>query len=48
MNETRCLHCETVTSREEVFMDLSLEIDQNTSVTSCLRNFRCVFVRVDV
>ncbi|PNW81539.1 hypothetical protein CHLRE_06g250750v5 [Chlamydomonas reinhardtii] len=39
VNETRCLHCETVTSREEVFMDLSLEIDQNTSVTSCLRNF---------
>ncbi|GFR43192.1 hypothetical protein Agub_g4184 [Astrephomene gubernaculifera] len=39
VNETRCLHCETVTCREEVFMDLSLEIDQNTSVTSCLRNF---------
>ncbi|GLC37566.1 Ubiquitin carboxyl-terminal hydrolase 3 [Pleodorina starrii] len=39
VNETRCLHCETVTCREEVFMDLSLEIDQNTSLTSCLRNF---------
>lgn len=40
VNETRCLRCETVTRREEVFMDLSLEIDQNCSVTSCLRNFR--------
>lgn len=39
VNETRCLHCETVTCREEVFMDLSLEIEQNTSLTSCLRNF---------
>lgn len=39
VNETRCLQCETVTRREEVFMDLSLEIDQNCSVTSCLRNF---------
>mmetsp|Transcript_1105 Transcript_1105/g.2404 ORF Transcript_1105/g.2404 Transcript_1105/m.2404 type:complete len:354 (-) Transcript_1105:746-1807(-) len=39
VNETRCLHCETVTNREEVFMDLSLEIDQNCSLTSCLRNF---------
>mmetsp|Transcript_4642 Transcript_4642/g.8008 ORF Transcript_4642/g.8008 Transcript_4642/m.8008 type:complete len:352 (-) Transcript_4642:104-1159(-) len=39
VNETRCLHCETVTCREEVFMDLSLEIEQNSSLTSCLRNF---------
>ncbi|KAJ9522659.1 hypothetical protein QJQ45_019733 [Haematococcus lacustris] len=39
VNETRCLHCETVTCREEVFMDLSLEIDQNSSLTACLRNF---------
>lgn len=39
VNETRCLQCETVTSREEDFYDLSLEIDQNCSLTSCLRNF---------
>ncbi|MEW5306345.1 MAG: hypothetical protein WDW36_008814 [Sanguina aurantia] len=39
VNETRCLHCETVTCREEVFMDLSLEIDQNCSLTSCLKQF---------
>ncbi|KAL4451497.1 hypothetical protein ABPG75_007159 [Micractinium tetrahymenae] len=39
VNETRCLQCETVTSREEDFYDLSLEIDQNCSLSSCLRNF---------
>ncbi|KAK9815432.1 hypothetical protein WJX72_003636 [[Myrmecia] bisecta] len=39
VNETRCLQCETVTSREEAFYDLSLEIEQNSSLTSCLRNF---------
>lgn len=38
-NETRCLTCETVTSRDEAFMDLSIDIEQNTSVTSCLRQF---------
>ena len=41
VSETRCLQCETKTTREEVFMDLSLEIDQNCSLTSCLRRFRC-------
>ena len=40
VNETRCLECETVTSREEAFYDLSLEIEQNCSLTACLRNFR--------
>ncbi|CAL8463689.1 g3223 [Coccomyxa elongata] len=39
VNETKCLECETVTLREEAFYDLSLEIEQNTSLTSCLRNF---------
>lgn len=38
-NETRCLTCETITSRDEAFLDLSLEIEENTSITSCLRNF---------
>lgn len=40
VNETKCLGCETVTSREEAFYDLSLEIEQNSSLTACLRNFR--------
>jgi len=38
-NETRCLSCEAVTSRDEAFLDLSLEIEENSSITSCLRNF---------
>lgn len=38
-NETRCLTCETVTSRDENFLDLSIDIEQNTSVTACLRQF---------
>eukprot|EP01006_Ploeotia_vitrea_P011979 TRINITY_DN3185_c0_g1_i1.p1 TRINITY_DN3185_c0_g1~~TRINITY_DN3185_c0_g1_i1.p1 ORF type:complete len:448 (+),score=32.18 TRINITY_DN3185_c0_g1_i1:65-1408(+) len=38
-SETRCLTCETVTSREESFLDLSIDIEQNVSVTNCLRNF---------
>ncbi len=40
VNETRCLRCESISAREEVFMDLSLEIEANSSVTACLRNFR--------
>lgn len=39
VNETRCLCCETVRSREETFLDLSVDIDQNTSITHCLRMF---------
>ena len=38
-NETRCLACDSVTSRDESFLDLSLEIEQNSSVSSCMRNF---------
>ncbi|KAJ4890805.1 Ubiquitin carboxyl-terminal hydrolase 4 [Raphanus sativus] len=38
-NETRCLRCETVTARDETFLDLSLDIEQNSSITSCLKSF---------
>lgn len=38
-NKTRCLRCENVTSRDESFLDLSLDIMQNSSVSACLRNF---------
>ncbi|KAL1921920.1 uncharacterized protein VTP21DRAFT_10562 [Calcarisporiella thermophila] len=38
-NEIKCLTCENVTSRDESFLDMSIDIDQNTSVTSCLRQF---------
>ena len=40
VNETRCLQCETTTSRQEAFYELSLEIEQNSSLSTCLRNFR--------
>ncbi|KAK9845683.1 hypothetical protein WJX84_010743, partial [Apatococcus fuscideae] len=39
VSETRCLQCETVTCREEAFFDLSLDIEQNSSITSCLHKF---------
>ncbi|KAK4533704.1 hypothetical protein CCYA_CCYA18G4586 [Cyanidiococcus yangmingshanensis] len=39
VNETRCLGCETVTRREEHFLDLSLDIEQHSSISACLRNF---------
>lgn len=35
-----CAPCSAVTSREESMFDLSLEIEPNCSVTSCLRYFR--------
>ncbi|KAJ2081490.1 hypothetical protein H4R24_002315 [Coemansia sp. RSA 988] len=38
-NETRCLSCENVTSRDETMLDVSVDIHENTSVTSCLRQF---------
>ncbi|CAI9265614.1 unnamed protein product [Lactuca saligna] len=38
-NETKCLRCETVTARDETLLDPSLDIEQNNSITSCLKNF---------
>lgn len=38
-NETRCLSCETVSSKDEDFLDLSIDVEQNTSITHCLRVF---------
>jgi ubiquitin carboxyl-terminal hydrolase 12/46 len=38
-SETRCLTCETITSREEAFIDLSIDVEPNASVYHCLRNF---------
>ncbi|KXS11894.1 cysteine proteinase [Gonapodya prolifera JEL478] len=38
-NETKCLTCENVTSKDEPFLDLSVDIDQHSSLTACLRNF---------
>ena len=38
-SETRCLNCETVSSKDEDFFDLQVDVDQNTSITYCLRCF---------
>lgn len=38
-SETKCLTCETVSRRDEQFLDLSIDIERNTSVTACLRQF---------
>ncbi|KIY73376.1 cysteine proteinase [Cylindrobasidium torrendii FP15055 ss-10] len=38
-SETRCLTCERVSARDETFLDLSIDIEQNSSVTACLRQF---------
>ena len=38
-SETQCLTCEKISQRDEVFLDLSVDLDQHSSVTSCLRKF---------
>ena len=38
-SETKCLTCENVSQRDEAFLDLSVDLDKHTSVTSCLRKF---------
>ena len=44
-NETRCLMCDTITSRDESFFDLSLEIEQNSSVSAKSRRDRVEIAR---
>eukprot|EP00762_Andalucia_godoyi_P002844 ANDGO_04469.mRNA.1 Ubiquitin carboxyl-terminal hydrolase 4 len=41
-SETKCLTCETVTSRDEMCFDLSVDVQQNCSLTACLRSFSSV------
>ena len=38
-SETRCLTCENISQRDEPFLDLSVDLDQHSSVSSCLRRF---------
>ncbi len=38
-NETRCLNCETVRTKDEDFLDLSVDIKPYTSITNCLQCF---------
>lgn len=38
-SETKCLTCENISKRDEIFLDLSVDLEQHSSVTSCLRKF---------
>lgn len=38
-SETKCLTCENVSQRDEAFLDLSVDLDEHSSVTACLRKF---------
>ncbi|ROT35287.1 cysteine proteinase [Sodiomyces alkalinus F11] len=38
-SETKCLTCETASQRDETFLDLSIDLEEHASVTSCLRKF---------
>ncbi|ORY72796.1 cysteine proteinase [Neocallimastix californiae] len=38
-NEIKCLNCENVTCRDESFFDLSVDVEHNTSLSACLKNF---------
>ncbi|KAI1213807.1 cysteine proteinase [Annulohypoxylon truncatum] len=38
-SETKCLTCETASQRDETFLDLSIDLEEHTSVTSCLQKF---------
>lgn len=39
VNETKCLNCESVSSKDENFLDLSVDVEQNTSISHCLQEF---------
>lgn len=39
VSETKCLTCETTSQRDERFLDLSIDLEQNSSLTSCLHKF---------
>lgn len=38
-SETRCLTCEATSQRDETFLDLSIDLEEHSSVTSCLQKF---------
>jgi len=41
-NETKCLSCESITSKDESFLDLSIDIEQHSSLTNCLAHFSSI------
>ncbi|KAK9477999.1 hypothetical protein V1514DRAFT_332562 [Lipomyces japonicus] len=38
-SETKCLTCESVSSREEQFIDLPIDLEEHCSITACLQQF---------
>ena len=38
-NVTRCLSCESVSAKDERFLDLSVDIEPNSSINHCLKGF---------
>jgi ubiquitin carboxyl-terminal hydrolase 9/13 len=38
-NQTKCLTCENITSRDETFLDLSLDLGDSDTLESCLKQF---------
>ena len=38
-NVTRCLSCESVSEKNEDFLDLSVDIEPNSSINHCLKGF---------
>lgn len=38
-SETRCLTCENVSQRDEIFLDLSVDLEEHSSVSSSLQKF---------
>ncbi|OTB02303.1 hypothetical protein M426DRAFT_24785 [Hypoxylon sp. CI-4A] len=38
-SETKCLTCETASRRDETFLDLSIDLEEHSSVTACLQKF---------
>lgn len=39
VNETRCLTCHSISSKEEKFLDLSVDIEADSSLSHCLQTF---------
>jgi len=37
--QTKCLTCQTTTERDEPFLDLGIDLEQNTSISYCIKNF---------
>lgn len=41
-SETKCMTCESKTTKDEKFFDLSVDVEENSSILNCLKNFSIV------